>query len=148
MEITLIAEIATIIGSVSILLTLIFVVIELKKNVDQARTANIATRDQQYSQYTRYWLQTDNLALIVKGRENYEALSISEKLKFENYIEERIRMFSFSLSTSRLSSTPEFHYNRIKAFLKYDGAMKCYEHLVAENVIPTVWQKAIHLALE
>jgi len=26
--------------------------------------------------------------------------------------------------------------------------MKCYEHLVAENVIPTVWQKAIHPALE
>ena len=148
MGITLIAEIATIIGSLSILLTLIFVVIELKKNVDQARTANIATRDQQYSQYTRYWLQTDNLALIVKGRENYETLSVSEKLKFENYIEERIRMFSFSLSTSRLSSTPEFHYNRVKAFLKYDGAMKCCEHLVAENVIPTVWQKAIHLALE
>ena len=53
-----------------------------------------------------------------------------------------------SLSTSRLSSTPEFHYNRVKAFLKYDGAMKCCEYLVAENVIPTVWQKAIHLALE
>ncbi|MBB45296.1 MAG: hypothetical protein CMM43_04195 [Rhodospirillaceae bacterium] len=67
MGVTLIAEIATIIGSVSILFTLIFVVIELKKNVDQARTANIATRDQQYSHYTRYWLQTDNLAVIVKG---------------------------------------------------------------------------------
>ncbi len=148
MGITLIAEIATIVGPVSILLALIFVAIALKKNVEQARTANIATRDQQYSQYTRYWLQTDNLALIVKGRENYEALSISEKLKFENYIEERIRMFSFSLSSSRLSSTPEFHYNRVKAFLKYDGAMKCYEYLVAKNVIPTVWQKAIHPALE
>lgn len=93
MGITLIAEIAIRIGSVSILLTLIFVAIELKKNVDQALTANIATRDQQYSQYTRYWLQTDNLALIVKVRENYETLQILEKLKFGNYIEERIRMF-------------------------------------------------------
>ena len=116
MGITLIAEIVTIIGSVSILLTLIFIVIELKRNVDQARTANIATQDQQYSQYTRYWLQTDNLTLIVKGRENYETLSASEKLKFENYIEERIRMFSFSQSTSRSLSNPEFRYNRVKAF--------------------------------
>jgi hypothetical protein len=148
MRIILIAEIATIIGSTSILLTLIFVVIELKKNVDQARTANIATRDQQYSQYTRYWLQTDNLALVVKGRKNYETLTEPAKLKFESYIEERIRMFSFSLSTSRLSSTPETHYNRVRAFLKYDGAIKCYEHLVSENVIPTVWQKAIQPALE
>lgn len=88
------------------------------------------------------------MALIVKGRENYETLSVSEKLKFENHIEDRIRIFSFSLSTSRLSSAPNFHYNRVKAFLKYDGAMKCYEHLVAENVISAVWQKAIHPALE
>jgi len=125
MRIILIAEIATIIGSTSILLTLIFVVIELKKNVDQARTANITTRDQQYSQYTRYWLQTDNLALVVKGRKNYGTLTEPEKLKFESYIEERIRMFSFSLSTSRLSSTPESHYNRVRAFLKHNSAIKC-----------------------
>ena len=80
------------IGPVSILLTLLFVVIELKKNVDQVRTANMAIRDQQCSQYTKYWLQTDNLALIVKGRANYETLTVPEKLKFENYIEERIRI--------------------------------------------------------
>ena len=73
---------------------------------------------------------------------------VSEKLKFEDYIEERIRMFSFSLSISKLSSTPEFHYYQVRAFLKYDRAMRCYEHLVSENVIPTVWQTAIQPALE
>ena len=71
-----------------------------------------------------------------------------EKLKFDSYIEERIRMFSFSLNISRLSSTPEAQYDRARAFLEYDGAIKCYEHLVSENVIPTVWQKAIQPALE
>ena len=85
MRITLIAEIATIIGSAMILLTLMFAIIQLRKNVDQALTATIITRSQQY---------------------------------------------------------------RVRAFLKYDGAMKCYEHLVSENVIPTVWQKAIQPALE
>jgi hypothetical protein len=47
-EITLIAEIATIIGSALILLTLMFAIIELKKNVDKALTAIIITRSQQH----------------------------------------------------------------------------------------------------
>ena len=54
METQSLAEIATIVGAVSILLTLVFVIIELKNNVAQAKVANIATRDQQDSQYMRY----------------------------------------------------------------------------------------------
>ena len=42
METAFLAEIATIVGAVSILLTLVFVVIELKNNATQARAANIA----------------------------------------------------------------------------------------------------------
>ena len=61
-------------------------------------------------------MNTNNLALFVKVRKNYKTLTEPEKLKFENYIEERIRMFSFGLSASRLSSTPELHYNRVRAF--------------------------------
>lgn len=80
MEITLIAEIATIIGSALILLTLMFAIIELKKNVDKALTATIIIRSQQ---------------------------------------------------------------QRVRAFLKYAGAMKCYEHIVSGNAIPTVWKKAV-----
>ena len=41
---------------------------KLKKNIDQARAANIAARGQQYSQYTGYLLQSDNMALVVKER--------------------------------------------------------------------------------
>ena len=48
MEITLIAEIATIIGSALILLTLMFAIIELKKNIDKPLTATIITRSQQH----------------------------------------------------------------------------------------------------
>ena len=100
------AEIATIVGAVSILLTLVFVVIELKNNATQARAANIASRDQQHSQFMRYWFEEKNFALVQKGRKDYEALDDTEKQKFEYYIDERVRMFSFSLSTGQVSSTP------------------------------------------
>ena len=142
------AEVATIVGAVSILLTLVFVVIELKNNAAQARAANIASRDQQYSQFMRYWFEEENFALVQKGREDYEALDDTEKQKFEYYIDERVRMFSFSLSTGQVSSTPQFHYKRIKEFFKYQGCIQCYEHLVSEKVIPTAWQRHIQEALE
>ena len=148
METAFLAEIATIVGAVSILLTLVFVVIELKNNATQARAANIASRDQQHSQFMRYWFEEENFALVQKGREDYEALDDTEKQKFEYYIDERIRMFSFSLSTGQLSSTPQFHHKRIKEFFKYQGCIQCYKHLVSEKIIPTAWQRHIQEALE
>ena len=148
METAFLAEIATIVGTVSILLTLVFVVIELKNNAAQARAANIASRDQQISQFMRYWFEEENFALVQKGREDYGALNDKEKQKFEYYIDERVRMFSFSLSTGQVSSTPQFHYKRITEFFKYQGCIQCYEHLVSKKVIPTAWQRHIQGALK
>ena len=148
METAFLAEIATIVGAVSILLTLVFVVIELKNNAAQARAANIASRDQQISQFMRYWFEEENFALVQKGRKDYGALDDKEKQKFEYYIDERVRRFSFSLSTGQLSSTPQFHYKRIKEFFKYQGCIQYYKHLVSEKVIPTAWQRHIQEALE
>ena len=148
METAFLAEIATIVGAMSILLTLVFVVIELKNNATQARAANIASRDQQHCQFMRYWFEEENFALVQKGRKDYRALDDKEKQKFEYYIDERVRMFSFSLSTGQVSSTPQFHYKRIKEFFKYQGCIQCYEHLVSEKVIPTAWQRHIQEALK
>ena len=148
METAFLAELATIVGAVSILLTLVFVVIELRNNAAQARAANIASRDQQYSQFMRYWFEEENFALVQKGRDDYEALDDTEKQKFEYYIDERVRMFSFSLSTGQMSSTPQFHYERIKEFFKYRGCIQCYEHLISEKVIPTAWQWHVKEALK
>ena len=44
MDLKLISEVATIIGSISIFLTLFFIIIELKKNVDQTKSVNMADR--------------------------------------------------------------------------------------------------------
>ena len=49
MELKLIANIATIIGSLSIFLTLIFVGYELKENVYQSKLANQSNRDMLHS---------------------------------------------------------------------------------------------------
>ena len=91
----------------------------------QAKVTNIATCDQQIGQYMRYWLQDENFALVQKGQDDYHSLNETEKQKFEYYIEERIRIFSFRLSTGRSSSAPKFQYNMIKEFFKHKGCIEC-----------------------
>ena len=88
------------------------------------------------------------LDLVQKGRDDYEALDDTEKQKFEYYIDERIRIFSFSLSTGQVYFNSQFQYKRIKEFFKYQGSIQCYEYLVSEKVIPTAWQRHIRAAFE
>ena len=93
MELKLIANIATIIGSLSIFLTLIFVGYELKENVYQSKLANQSNRDLLHSEWLHFWSSRENAALVIKGREDFHSLSQSEKFQFEQFIEQRMRLF-------------------------------------------------------
>ena len=68
MDLKLISEIATILGSISIFLTLIFVIIELKKNVDQTKSVNMASRDDTATNFILFWSRNENAKLVLKAR--------------------------------------------------------------------------------
>jgi hypothetical protein len=59
---------ATIIGIASIVITLVFLIIELKRNVNQTRTMNLINRDNQYYKYTDYWAEFENIDTVIKGQ--------------------------------------------------------------------------------
>ena len=69
---------ATIIGIASIVITLVFLIIELKRNVNQTRTMNLINRDNQYYKYTDYWAEFENIDTVIKGRKNYSDLDDRE----------------------------------------------------------------------
>jgi hypothetical protein len=75
---------ATIIGIASIVITLVFLIIELKRNVNQTRTMNLINRDNQYYKYTDYWAEFENIDTVIKGRKNYSDLDDREifRLKY------------------------------------------------------------------
>jgi hypothetical protein len=77
---------------------------------------NLINRDNQYYEYTDYWAEFENIDTVIKGRKNYSDLDDRENFKFEIYIENRIRMFAFSVNTTRTSNTLEVHNNRICEF--------------------------------
>ena len=148
MSFQFITLISTILGTISIISTLIFLVLELRRNLSQYKTANLINRDNQFYNFTNFWSMEENLAVVLKGRENYSSLDEAEKFKFENYIENRVRMFAFSVNSSRVSDSLEFHNSRIKDFFKFGGSLECYNVLLSRNVIPNVWDKIIQLGLK
>ena len=75
MDLKLIADAATIVGSLSIFLTLIFVGYELKENVYQSKLANRSNRDLLHSEWLHFWSSKENSALIIRGREDFHSLS-------------------------------------------------------------------------
>lgn len=148
MNIEYITLFSTVIGTISVITTLIFLILELRRNVSQYKSANLINRDNQYYDFTNYWSKEENLKVVMKGRENYSGLNELEKFKFENYIENRVRMFSFSVNSSRVSDSLMFHRNRINEFFQFDGSLECYKDLLNRNIIPYVWDDVIQQGIK
>ncbi len=148
MNIEYITLFSTVIGTISVITTLIFLILELRRNVSQYKSANLINRDNQYYDFTNYWSKDENLKVVMKGRENYSGLNELEKFKFENYIENRVRMFSFSVNSSRVSDSLMFHRNRINEFFQFDGSLECYKDLLNRNIIPYVWDDVIQQGIK
>jgi len=140
--------ISTVIGTISVITTLLFLILELRRNVSQYKSANLINRDNQYYDFTNYWSKEENLKVVMKGRGNYSSLNELEKFKFENYIENRVRMFSFSVNSSRVSDSLMFHRNRINEFFQFDGSLECYKDLLNRNIIPYVWDDVIQQGIK
>ena len=147
MELKLIANIATIIGSLSIFLTLIFVGYELKENVYQSKLANQSNRDLLHSEWLHFWSSKENAALVIKGREDFNSLSKSEKYQFEQFIEQRTRLFGSANSIANKNGWKILR-SRAKDFFSYPGSMACYENLKEKELIAIPWMSFIDDALK
>ena len=147
MSMEIITFISTIIGTLSIIITLIFLIIELRRSVSQYKSSNLINRDNQYYDFANYWSMEENLKVVLKGRENYSSLDELENFKFENYIENRVRMFWFSVNSSKVSDTLTFHHNRINDFFQFHRSLECYNYLLKRNLIPYAWDDVIQSGL-
>ena len=143
MDLKLIADAATIVGSLSIFLTLIFVGYELKENVVQSKLAYQSNRDLLHSEWLHFWSSKENAALVIKGREDFHSLSQSEKFQFEQFIEQRMRLFGSALPTVQNENGWKTIRSRAKDFFSYPGSMACYESLKEKELIAIPWMKFI-----
>ena len=147
MDLKLIADAATIVGSLSIFLTLIFVGYELKENVYQSKLANRSNRDLLHSEWLHFWSSKENSALIIKGREDFDNLNQYEKFQFEQFIGQRIRLFWSAHAIVEDQPNLEILNMRAKDFFGYPGSITCYKNLKEKELIAIPWMDFIDDAL-
>ena len=139
-------QIAEIITAISIFLTLVFLVIELRKSISQTKSVNIANRDLVNSEFVHFWADEKNARLLVKGRNHFASLNSVELYQFESFIEQRVKLFAFGSTTVFGEDKIIFHY-KIREFFQYPGALECYQKMVSNKLIPPVWRNVVDPAL-
>ena len=139
-------QIAEIITAFSIFLTLVFLVIELRKNMSQTKSVNIANRDLVNSEFVHFWADEKNARLVVKGRDHFESLNSVELFQFESFIEQRVKLFAFGSTTVFGEDKVIFQY-KVREFFQYPGALECYQKMVSNKLIPPVWRNVVDPAL-
>ena len=143
-----IANLAAIIGAASILATLGFVVLEIRVNLAQFSSVKEISLHDVQTQFFLYWSKRENAELIIKARKNFDQLEEAEKFAFENYVELRIRYFLFGFKFIRNRSSRPFQISRIKHFFSFSGTYKCYQNMVQEKRIPTLWSQVIDASMD
>ncbi len=135
-------QIAEIITAISIFLTLVFLVIELRKNMSQTKSVNIANRDLVNSEFVHFWADEKNARLVVKGRNDFASLNSVELYQFESFIEQRVKLFAFG-STTVFGEDRIIQEHKIREFFQYPGAIECYQKMVSNKLIPPIWRNVI-----
>ena len=136
MSLDFIANIATIVGTISIFITLVFVIVELHKNLNQFRLIReINLRDVQVTFYN-HWSEPHNAELVIRGSKSFDDLTEVEKYRFENYFETIIKMIAFALNVGKTKENDETLFRRVGYWFSQPGIQSCYESLLSKHQIP------------
>ena len=146
MDMEMYAQIAEVIAALALVLTLVFLVIELRKNISQTKLVNIANRDLVNSEFVHFWADEKNAILVVKGRNNFASLNKAEVYQFESFIEQRVKLFAFG-STTVFGEDRIIQQHKIREFFQYPGAIECYQKMVTNKLIPPMWRTVVDPAL-
>ena len=119
---------------------------ELRKNISQTKSVNIANRDLVNSEFVHFWADENNARLVVKGRNNFASLNSVELYQFESFIEQRVKLFAFG-STTVFGEDRIIQQHKIREFFQYPGAIECYQKMVTNKLIPPMWRTVVDPAL-
>ena len=147
------AYLAEIIASVAVVISLIFVALEVRKNTRQSEIANWSALVDRYNAVYR---QTDDIELanlVARGRESYNDLSAGEKISFGHYLEQMCIANEASLVLAKdvLHQHQEnlaLFRKHIRFHLGFKGSREWYEEFDRVRGFPPRFAAAIREAIE
>tara|TARA_E500000331_G_C17239147_1_gene706246 strand:- start:491 stop:970 length:480 start_codon:yes stop_codon:yes gene_type:complete len=133
---------AQIIGAIAIIISLFFVLIELRKNLQQHLLSNTLARSIEVEKMHYRQMDESMADLIVKGRKSYNNLNENEKIRLESYLLQKLAIYSrgYAIAAASAYGQPTQHLkDRIKTnaqeFLSYQGIKECYKDLQERDLI-------------
>ena len=142
MSIVEIGALAQLVGALAILLSLVFVVIELRKNFRQNDIANTLQRSIEREKLNFARMEEGLAKLLVKAHRSYDGLKDFEKIQYENYVLQQLANFFRAYNTAEVAAFklgPDKLRSRARAvaseFFSNPGVRECYEALRARDLI-------------
>ena len=142
MSIVEIGALAQLVGAIAILLSLIFVVIELRKNFKQHNIANTLQRAIEREKLNFARMEEGLAKLLIKAHRCYGELKDFEKIQFENYVLQQLAIFDRAYRTAEETAYnwgPNKLRSRVKIntanFFSNPGVRECYQALRERDVI-------------
>ena len=103
-----VAALAQVVGSLGVIVTTIYLAIQVRQNTthlhDAARATQLSSNDrtvEAFSRYREYLTREDNAEIYARGMESYTDLSVVERIRFRAIIEEYF--FAFHGAFERMS---------------------------------------------
>ena len=139
LELGALAQIA---GAIAIIVSLILVLIELRKTLQQHLLSNTLARSIEVEKMHYQQMDESMANLIVKGRKSYVDLDENEKIRLESYVLQKLAIYSrgYAIAAASTYGQPTQHLkHRIKTnaedFLSYQGIQECYKDLEKRDLI-------------
>ena len=142
MDLLEIGAIAQVLGAVAILLSLIFVIIELRKNLKQNNIGNSLVRAIEREKFNYMQMEEGMAKLIARAKSSYKNLESHEKVQFDAFVLQKISIqvrgyrfaeeSAFKFGTSRLRDRVKINTSE---FFASTGVRECYDSLLERNLI-------------
>jgi len=153
MTLSELSDLAQVLGSLGVIISLIFVALELRKNTAQSRLANYGDMVDRF--ISVYGMTTDlELArLVANGRKSYANLSDEEKISFGHYLEnvcialETLLQYDRSV-VHRIGESSSLFNKHLRYHLGFPGSREWFDAFEQERGFPAPFMKAIHAALD
>ena len=133
---------AQILGAVAIFLSIILVIIELRKNLKQNHFANSLQRAIELEKINYAQMEENMAKVIVKAKSSYDHLEDFEKIQFDAFVQQRIQI---ALRGFRVAEESAFLIGAdmlrervqitMEEFFSSVGVRQCYDSLLKRNLI-------------
>ena len=133
---------AQILGAVAIFLSIILVIIELRKNLKQNHFANSLQRAIELEKINYAQMEENMAKVIVKAKSSYDHLEDFEKIQFDAFVQQRIQIALRGFRVAEESAFligAEMLRERVQItmeeFFSSVGVRQCYDSLLKRNLI-------------